>query len=398
MKIEKVTARVTYAAEFKRKAVDMVKKGQSVGDVCKTLGIQNKRTLGNWIVRHEKGVLQGPKEGRRDNLSVVALQNALLKVLPDYPEGMSAAMVRDRLDEENGTFKSEKTIQRHLEVLSDERGGYKVIPGAAGGWCRNKNFKPALRLNELSVADALSLNLLERFLKPLLPRTTTSLLETVFDQARRKLEKEARTNKLAAWSNKVAVAEPGLDVIPPEPDEGVPDVVQEALLADETVEIDYVSPGKKCRTHTVNPLGLVQNGAITYLVCTFSGTTEPIARLPLHRMKSAKRTYLKASPPAGFSLRQFIDQGGFGFGEKGPIKLRAWVSNMLGERLAEAKLGKDQKLVPENEGFELTVTLIDSWRLKWWILSKTGDIVIREPKALRKDITHALREGAARYG
>lgn len=397
MNAENKTPRVTYAADFKRKAVDLVKKGQSVSDVCKKLGIQNKKTLENWIVRHEKGVLQGPKEGRRDNLSVVALQNALLQVLPDYPEGISAATIRDRLDEEHGIFKSEKTIQRHIEVLSDERGGYKVTPGAGGGWCRNKNIKPALRLNELSVADALSLSLLERFLKPLLPKTTTSLLETVFDQARRKLEQEARTNKLAAWSNKVAVAEPGLDVIPPEPEEGVPEIVQEALLADEMVEIDYVSPGKKRRTHTANPLGLVQNGAITYLVCTFAGTTEPIARLPLHRMKSAKRTYLKATPPAGFSLKHFIDQGGFGFGEKGPIKLKAWVSEMLGGRLAEAKLDKDQKLVPEDEGFELTVTLIDSWRLKWWILSKTGDIVVREPAALRDEIAHTLRAGAACY-
>lgn len=398
MNAEKKSPRVTYATDFKRKAVDMVRQGKTVLEVCRKLGIQNKKTLENWIVRHEKGVLHDPKQGRRDNLSVVSLQTALLQVLPDYPAGLSPAAIRDRLDEENGLFKSEKTIQRHLDARSDERGGYKVIPGASGGWCRNKNIKPALRAGELSVADALSLSLLERFLKPILPSATTSLLGSVFDQARKKLQQESRTNKLAAWSEKVAVVEPGLEVIPPEPAEGVPQVVQEALLAGETVEIDYASPGKKRRTHTVNPLGLVQCGAITYLVCTFSGTTEPIARLPIHRMKAAKRTYAKASPPEGFTLQAFIDQGGLGFGEQGPIKLKAWVSNMLGTRLAEVALGKDQKLVPEGDGFELTVTLIDSWRLHWWILSKTGDIVVLEPRALHKNIAYALREGAARYG
>lgn len=396
MNAEKKNPRVAYAPDFKRKAVDMVRQGKTVLEVCKKLGIQNRKTLENWITLHDRGQLERAKEGRRDNLSVVSLQNVLLQVLPDYPEGMSPAAIRDRLDEE-GIFKHERTIQRHLEILSDERGGYKVISGASGGWCRNKNIKPALRAGELSVADALSLSLLERFLKPILPSATTSLLGSVFDQARKKLQQESRTNKLAAWSEKVAVVEPGLDVIPPEPVEGVPQVVQEALLAGETVEIDYASPGKKRRTHTVNPLGLVQCGAITYLVCTFSGTTDPIARLPIHRMKAAKRTYAKASPPEGFSLQAFIDQGGLGFGEQGPIKLKAWVSNMLGTRLAEVALGKDQKLVPESDGFELSVTLIDSWRLHWWILSKTGDIVVREPATLREHIARQLREGLERY-
>lgn len=74
---------------------------------------------------------------------------------------------------------------------------------------------------------------------------------------------------------------------------------------------------------------------------------------------------------------------------KGPVKVRAWVSEMLGPRLEEVKLSSDQKLRPVEGGYELTATLIDSWRLHWWILSKTGDIEVLEPKS--------LREGAARY-
>ncbi|MDP2433999.1 MAG: WYL domain-containing protein [Pseudomonadota bacterium] len=101
--------------------------------------------------------------------------------------------------------------------------------------------------------------------------------------------------------------------------------------------------------------------------------------------------------PKGFSLQGFIDQGGFGFGEKGPIKLKAWVSKMLGERMAETRLAADQKLQPVADGFELTATLIDSWRLRWWILSKTGDIVVLGPKTLRTEIAKQLSEGAARY-
>jgi hypothetical protein len=47
--------------------------------------------------------------------------------------------------------------------------------------------------------------------------------------------------------------------------------------------------------------------------------------------------------------------------------------------------------------YELTATLIDSWRLRWWILSKTGDIEILEPRHTRDEIAETLRHGAAGY-
>ena len=63
----------------------------------------------------------------------------------------------------------------------------------------------------------------------------------------------------------------------------------------------------------------------------------------------------------------------------------------------ETRLSADQTLRPVKDGFVLTATLIDSWRLRWWVLSKTGDIVVRGPRALRDEIAKQLREGAAGY-
>lgn len=387
-----------YTLKVKQNATEMVRAGHSISNVAKKLGIQNKRTLENWIRLQENGQLEQRKEGRRDNLSVIALHDHLLRILPDYPAGLSVDAIVDRLNEE-GVSKSSRTIQRHMDILCSEEGGYKVIAGADGGWCRNKGVKPTLRLNDLSVADALSLTLLERFLKNILPTATTKLLDSVFEQAKTKLEKEASTNKLAAWSKMVAVVEPGLEVISPKIEDGALHLIQEALLAKETVKVEYAPPGKLKRMHVLNPLGLVQCGAITYLVATFSCKTEPILRLPVHRVKSAERTYDRHSylVPEGFTLQGFIDLGGFGFNENGPVKVRAWVSEMLGPRLEEVKLSEDQKLRPIDGGYELTATLIDSWRLRWWILSKTGDIEVLEPRGLREDIARTLSDGAARY-
>lgn len=376
----------------------MVRAGHSAADVVKKFGIQNNRTLENWVRLQDNGQLDRPKGGRKNNLGVIALHNDFLRVLPEYPAGMSDERILDRLNEE-GVFISARTVQRHMDILSSEAGGYKVVAGANGGWCRNKNVKPSLRLNDLSVPDALSLALLERFLKNILPTATTKLLDGVFEQAKTKLEKEASTNPLAAWPNLVAVVEPGLEVIAPSIDDDVLHPIQQALLAKETLKVDYAPLGRSRRTHILNPLGLVQCGAITYLIATFSRKTEPILRLPLHRVKSAERTHDRAGylTPEGFTLQGFINQGGMGFNEHGPIKIRAWVSEMLGPRLEEVKLSSDQKLRLVEGGYELTATLIDSWRLHWWILSKTGDIEVLEPKGLRDDIAKKLSDGADRY-
>jgi predicted DNA-binding transcriptional regulator YafY len=392
------TQTIRYTLQQKRKAIEMVRAGHSISDVTKKQGIQNRRTLENWIRLQENGQLERAKEGRRGNLSVIALHDHLLRILPDYPAGISVDTIVDRLNEE-GVSKSSRTVLRHMSILSSEGGGYKAVAGAIGGWCRNKSVKPSLRLNDLSVADALSLTLLERFLKNILPTATTKLLDSVFEQAKTKLENEASANKLAAWSKMVAVVETGLEVISPKIEGDALHLIQEALLARETVKVEYAPPGKSKRTHVLNPLGLVQCGAITYLVATFSRKTEPVLRLPVHRVKSAERTYDQHSylVPEGFTLQGFIDQGGMGFNEQGPAEIRAWVSDMLGPRLEEVKLSRDQKLRPVEGGYELTATLIDSWRLRWWILSKTGDIEVLEPKALREDIAKTLREGAARY-
>lgn len=239
---QNATKTVRYTIEQKRKAVEMVRAGHSISEVAKKQGIQNKKTLENWVRLHENGQLERPKEGRRDNLSVIALHDHLLRVLPDYPAGLTADAIVDRLASE-GVLKSTRTIDRHMDILSSEGGGYKVIAGAQiGTWCRNKNTKPALRLNDLSVPDALSLALLERFLKNILPTATTKLLDGVFEQAKTKLEKEASKNPLAAWPNVVAVVEPGLEVIAPSIDDDVLHPIQQALLTKETLKVDYAPP------------------------------------------------------------------------------------------------------------------------------------------------------------
>ncbi len=109
------------------------------------------------------------------------------------------------------------------------------------------------------------------------------------------------------------------------------------------------------------------------------------------------RLYERATVPSEFSLQAFVDGGGLQFGETRPIRLKAWVSTMLGSQLAETKLSENQQLVPAEEGFTLTASLTYSWRLRWWILSKTGDIEVLAPSDLRQEIAALLHAAEERY-
>lgn len=283
------TERIRYSDEFKQNAIDMIDHGESVTDVAKKLGIQNKKTLENWIRRRENGLLLANKQGKNKSGNIIARQECLLGILPQFPEVMTNDVILDRLEEEGYTV-VEKTLQRDLKSLMER---YLVDRGEPKGWYKTAN-KSVLRLSELSVTDALSLTLLERFLRPILPTATIGQLEPVFEQAKKKLDHESHQNKLARLIKLVAVVEPGLPVLPAEINREALETVQQALLARETVSVDYAAPGKQRRTHVLNPLGLVQCGAITYFVATISGQTDPILRLPMHRMKHAVRTYVSS--------------------------------------------------------------------------------------------------------
>jgi len=73
---------------------------------------------------------------------------------------------------------------------------------------------------------------------------------------------------------------------------------------------------------------------------------------------------------------------------------------MLAAQLADTRLTEAQTLKPANAaggGYVLMATVPRGWRLRWWTLSKSGDIEILGPKDLRQEIADLLTEATARY-
>jgi hypothetical protein len=424
-------------AETRQEAESLV-----IKEVTKALEINNPKTLENWLKKSARSRLHGGKKGKGKSGDKYVRQDYLLTLLPkssgEFTKGAEEAVIAELRSE--GYDISERTLSRDIKALihrgklhpgdpedtddsdDDEDTGTGDKNSTAIKW--HKNHKPSLRFESLSVTDALSLSLLDSFLQPILPSDTVQKIKPIFQQAKDKLKREASGNKLARWMERVAVIQPTPPFLPPKLDDALlsefhpgkskskikeisddaSDTIRNCLFEEQQVKVRYVNIKGELKWHTLNPLGLVQRDQVTYLLATsLADRNDPprILQFVMHRVIDAEKAYQEAKLPEGFSLQAHIAEGRMGFSQKGmevrKIKLKAWFSKNLGAALAQTRLSEDQTIKDTEDGVELTATVVDNMTLRWWLLSKTGDIVVLEPEDLREYIAKQLREGAARY-
>jgi predicted DNA-binding transcriptional regulator YafY len=323
----------------------------------------------------------------------IARQWQLLKLLPSRGPGKSARELAELLGQE-GFEVTKRTVERDLNELLCL---FPIVcndKGTPYGWHWLENTH--LDLPSLAVSDALTLRLLEDYLKPILPATLLNSLTARFELAKKKLE---RLDELpvARWADKVRVVAPTLHLLPPQVDLAVQETVHQALLADEQVEVSYQPPHKEEPSALLlHPLGLIQRGPITYLVAT-AFEYEDVRLYAMHRIKEAKRLGKKCHRPENFSIDNYLATGALDFGDGKSIRFEAIVSDFLAALLRETPLSKDMELREGETGCLLSCTVIDSWQLHWWILSLGDEIEVLAPDNLRKEISRVLKMAARKY-
>ena len=334
-----------------------------------------------------------PQQHTRDTL---ARQWELLKTLPNRGPGLTARALAERLADA-GFPVSKRTVERDLNELA---GVFPLVcndKGVPRGWY----WQPGrdADLPGITLADALSLHLVEESLRPLLPVSLLNALEPRFQQAREKLQALAESNATAGWSEKVRQVAPTLPLLPPVIPEGVLATVQNALLADEQLEVSYHRIGV---TDTVlfrlHPLALLQRGPVTYLAATAFDYTD-VRLYALHRMQDARVTGEPAHRPKEFDIDAYLASGALHFrgDEEGIIVLEARVAGYMADMLRETPLSADMCLAPEGEGWQLRATVVDSWTLRWWLLSQGPGITVLAPTPLRQALIDDLEQALAGY-
>lgn len=326
----------------------------------------------------------------------LARQWELLKLLPTRPPGITATELTERLAG-LGYPVTKRTVERDLNDLMRLFGFTCNDMGHPFGWHWMQG--QSLDVPGLSLSDALSLRIVEEALRPLLPAAVLQAIEPRLQQARTKLAELAPGNAQARWAEKVRTVPAALPLRPPQLADGVLDAVQDALLREVQMDVQYARAGERePQAYTLHPLALVQRGPVSYLVATAFGY--PDVRLyALHRLHSVAVLEQPMRRPQGFELDAYIASGALQFGAGKPLRLRLRITEALAALLRETPLAIDQTISePRSGACMLRATVHDTWQLHWWLLSHADEAVVLAPLALRRTLAERIATAADLYG
>lgn len=313
---------------------------------------------------------------RPDTNESVRLSLELLRHIPRV--GWTTAADLHRKLAAAGIERDLRSVQRQLDALCkfmdierDTRSkpyGYRWLTNSKG-----------LALPHLTPSESLLLRLAEEHLRNLLPARLMKSMDDFFLQARRNLGTGDNTTLEREWLAKVRTVSTTQPLLPPKIVPEVFATVSEALYGNLWLHLEYINAGGKAVKADVMPLGLVQQGPRMYLVCRFQGYDDT-RHLALHRFKSATASTLRFDRPKDFDLKQYDNDGKFGFGEGARVKLSFTIKPEIGKHLLETPLSTDQTVKVQKDGsLRITATVVESLMLTQW-LRGFGDDVSRTKK------------------
>ncbi len=320
---------------------------------------------------------------------------AMLRQLPARTPGMSAAELTACLAID-GIPISKRSVERDLNALLDMGLLECNDKGTPRGWY----VRPEkAQLAALTVAEAMSLSLLESYIKPLLPRALYSSVESRFRQARRMLEEQPNFNHERRLMDLLHVVPATQALVPAVVDAQVLDQLQQALAKGEKLRVSYYSlrAGKK-RDFVLNPGGLFLRGAASFLVAAIDGRDD-ITVFAVHRIQSAER--LIGEPvmlPSGFNFADWLQNGGGDFDSRGFVELEMKVNHDLARILMETPLTENMsaELLNEHE-YLIKARLLNTRQLRWWLMSQGDNLMVVNPPQLAQWVADRHRAAAARY-
>ncbi|QPK64048.1 WYL domain-containing protein [Methylomonas sp. LL1] len=284
-----------------------------------------------------------------------------------------------------------------LECNDNSQGNGEAKAGLAHGY--RWVGKDAQLQGGITLPEALSLVMVERYLSQSLPVLLTRPLQDIFTKAHQTLELHKKS-QITHWPEKICVIQPAQPLIPPEVRGEILEAVHDALLNEKQLRVSYHATQKvdaEPKAYRLHPLGLIQRGPITYLAA-MANEYEDVYLYALHRMLTVEVLADDCRGKNGFDLHQFAQRQGH-FGTASPIRLEAKIRDHLALILQESPLSENQ-IVSEADslGFKLlTADVLDTWQLRWWIMGEADRIEVISPSELRQDIQSMLTKAHQHY-
>lgn len=285
-----------------------------------------------------------------------------------------------------------RTIQRDLNQIA-QRFPIENNGAVPQGW-RWRSDAPIQSLPHMTSSQAVTFMMVEEHLKHLLPPSLIDEMNPWFDLAHRSLSSQSNIHQ---WVNRVRIVPATQPLIPPLVDRDAQQNIYEALLQGKQLNCIYqartgVHEGK---CYTLNPLALVQKGAIIYLICTRHDKTD-IQTFALHRFKSAEVLDTRVIQPTGFNLDRHLESGALGFRvdytkatENVLLKLSMHETDAI--FFEESKLSNDQTItILENGLYQVCASVPFTSQLVWWLCSFGNKIQHIEPFEVAQAVTQQL--------
>lgn len=302
-------------------------------------------------------------EGRKEGIHTALLLLEILKRIPKMRK-VTATELQQQLAAD-GLERDVRSIQRHLETLIDHF-DIECDDRAKPYGYRWKERAEGICLPSLTPKESLLLKMAHEHLRELLPPKLNKSMEGFFQQAERNLGPDTAAKRERAWLKKIRVVAANQPLLPPEILPTVLDTVADALFENHLLEVVYKNASGKTVEWQVMPLGLAQQGPRLYLVCRFKGYDDNRI-LALNRIKTITATSFGFEYPKDFDLGRYVEDGGFGCGNRGTIRLTFRVDKNTGLHITESPLSTNQTVIEHEDCYEIHATVVDTARLEWWL-------------------------------
>jgi len=327
------------------------------------------------------------------------LRNILmLQMIPREPHSIDTGLLWEKLIDQ-GYEIDVRSIQRDLIRCSSVFPIVKIKSNhtRSNCWCWSQEAS-LMEMPKMDSMTALTFNLVESFLLRMIPNSILQYMSLHFQRAASLLN-NLRGSSFSGWAKKIHVVPRGINLIPPEVDSSVYESTLEAILKQKQLFLKYRKRNaNQSKNYLLNPLGLVFNQEVIYLVATkYSNTV--VQHFALHRIENVDIKKEIAIIPDGFNLNQYVAEGAFHYQiDEETVQLKVAFKSKIASHLIESKFNQNQKLTRMKNGNVLleSPTKISS-ALKWWLLGFGDGVEVIEPKSLRDEFRKISRNMSANY-
>lgn len=339
---------------------------------------------------------RSPKKSKGSSVVETALRYLdMLEFIP-REDSVSVEEIEQAL-KRRGFEIDKRTVQRDLNKLAGDFNLRSHRVGTAKHWSYSRDttvrFFPSMDEH-----TALSFQLMQSFLKPLMAPETLDSMVPFFKKSAELLSQ--RKGTAARWQEKIHALPLGLPRIPPTVNPEVQKAIYQALLHERPLRVHYRSRSSEVyKEHVISPLGLVIRDYVSYVVLVMNKNGNQ-GYWPLQRFNNAEiDSNAKYLRPDDFNLAAYAKEN-LGFkmsnaptimGESPPLELELRMGEMAAVSVAECPVSARQTLSKQgDEGFLLSATVPNTHELRCWIRSFGQQVEVLAPRHLRAEIADEI--------